>query len=119
MIALDDDLKSELEFLQSLDGEEFNNAVDNHWTRATPLFAFVGSRYRCTNTKHCGCLTLIRGNPTQYAAITPNGTVDRELTKMIIEDLRLPDHLLAIKKKHLPIFAEWQMRIRARFALTT
>lgn len=117
VIDIDDDLADEVRQLQAVPAPDFIDAVKDHWTNATPLFEFVGQAVNCDPTDvSCGCLTMIRNSKGRYAAFTPRGVIDRELTEMIDADTRLPDVIDDVTKEHLLIFAEWQMRIRARYA---
>jgi hypothetical protein len=91
---------------------DFRAAVEEEWSSAKGLFAFVTpDRYTHTseNGVPYGCLTMIRqqynGGHYRYEAYTD------ELTEAIRADDRLPRDVDEIEPRHLPVFAEWQRRI--------
>lgn len=112
-------------------GDDFTNAVDDSWSYAEPLFAFVNpdaanaatpqTNYDFGYDPHdpmrarCGCLTMIKSNQWHHAFKAPQ-IIDEELTAAIKADRRLPDDPANIQPEHLPVFAEWQRFIRRRFA---
>lgn len=102
----------EVEFLSAAKPGEFQELVWRAWTNADPLFQFAGPDGKRggevpdddTGEEHdCGCLTQVRDGSA--VASTP------ELTAAIRADKRLPTSPRSIKRKHLPVFAEWQRRL--------
>lgn len=120
-----DDLDEAVGYLETLEGEDFKDTVENDWSDAKPLFSFVNpesagrsdvwSKNYTTIDQRCGCLTMIASNP-EHAAFCAPETVDVELTAAIKADDRLPGDVADIGHQHLPVFAEWQRFIRRRYA---
>lgn len=103
----------EVERLQAIPDKEFPIKVYKAWVnydeKESPhscLFDTIGP----INHPCSGCLIQIRIDRGYNAVI--NGIIDRELTEEIRSDERIPA-VLNITKESLPVFAEWQRRIKA------
>lgn len=109
-----DDLDLEVERL-TLASKSDPAAILRSWAAPPgPLFDTV---YPGGYDKSCGvagCLTQICGLGGMYAC-DGLGNIDMELTNEIRSDSRLPRNRF-IEVEHLPVFAEWQRKIRKRHA---
>jgi len=67
-----------------------------------------------TGMLHSAGLTEIHNKDLDFYPIC-NGVLDEDLCDMIGEDNRIPNGLLTLKMEDLPVFAEWQRKIDARW----
>lgn len=89
-----------VEFLIENDQLIYNSWNHPYSTLGGILFIYAAPK---KNIIACGCLTQIKKGHM--------GCSDNEITKQIQADNRLPDNVTAIKREHLPVFAEWQRRL--------
>ena len=98
----------EIERFQAISDEEFRTEIFYAWIHGDKhsiLFNCIGS----TDDGIAGCLTQIRMG---FGKAYINGKIDEALTEAIREDERLP-YDTAITKESLPVFAEWQRKVKA------
>lgn len=101
----------EVERLQAIPDEEFRGEIYKAWQdigrpEHSPLFDIIG--HKCNNL--AGCLTQIR-SISRRAYI--NGSPNEEITQQIHNDERIPRSPSFITKESLPVFAEWQRKIKS------
>lgn len=84
--------------------------IKEEWFSGTGLFAVMAEAtdliYAQNDALTCGCLTQIRCLKNKVAFV--NGAVDKDLTRAIKRDKRLPKDVNNIRPGHLPVFKEWQ-----------
>lgn len=101
----------EVERLQAIHDEQFKEVIFKAWTNFedhSPLFDTIGNK----NDFSHGCLTQIRTGYRVGVFAAPNGIINYELTREIVADERIPKSPMTITKESLPVFAEWQRKIK-------
>lgn len=83
--------------------------MDSKGHPAGRLFAFA-TKDRSDGSGPRGCLTTIRQSYVLKYWNKKTAETE-ELTKAIVEDIRIPIHSMDIKVSDLPVFKEWQERL--------
>ena len=101
----------EVERLQAIPDAYFFEEVLDAWCighKHSPLFDIIGEG--STLAYFIGCLTQIKAS--EYRAAFIKGKPNKALTREIRKDERIPKGVEGITKESLPVFAEWQRKIK-------
>lgn len=96
---------------------ENQSRIQSNWDSPHTTIGGILFRYASPSGEHligeCGCLTQIGRLAGRYA-FKSDSMIDFALTREIADDHRIPD-THSITAADLPVFAEWQRKLDARW----